>query len=115
MNLNAPKKKKNPTNILKKLKGIFSFKLPFCASKEPLPPPTLIHLLLSVGLFSLLVLKFSTSMIRLKNLIKKLDKMIGFVSTPDPHTAQLTGSKLLRDFLSTRSTTDFLLQRERYI
>ena len=54
-------------------------------------------------------------MIRLENLIKKLDKIIGFVSTPDPHTAQLTGSKLLRDFLSTRSKTDFLLQRERDI
>ena len=61
-------------------------------------------------------------MIRLENLIKKLDKIIGFVSTPDPHTAQLTGYtaqltgyKLLRDFLSTRSTTDFLLQRERHI
>ena len=54
-------------------------------------------------------------MIQLENLIKKLDKIIGFVSTPDPHTAQLTGYKLLRDFLSTRSTTDFLLQRERDI
>ena len=40
-------------------------------------------------------------MIQLENLIKKLDKIICFVSTPDPHTAQLTGYKLLRDFLST--------------
>ena len=40
-------------------------------------------------------------MIRLEKLIKKLDKIIGIDSTPDPHTAQLTGYKLLRDFLST--------------